>query len=192
MENTMTDINAYHLNANPSLYEVQKTNAFKFIVTGLDNLVSVTTGEVIPDAADTLKWSVTGIDTPSITQSPLEVRRGNTVMKSAGTPVFTNGRLALNDFVGAGTYDVLLAWQNLSFNFKTRRVGLMSEYKKDAYLIEYTTDFAKVVRVWHLFGCWVTSLSKTGFNNAANADNVGIDCSIEFDYAMPESPDSVE
>ena len=68
----------------------------------------------------------------------------------------------------------------------------MSEYKKDAYLIEYTTDFAKVVRVWHLLGCWVSSLSKTGFKNDANADNVGIDCTIEYDFALPEPTDSVE
>lgn len=192
MDNTITDINAYHLATNPSLYEVQKTNAFKFIVTGLDNLTYVTTGERIENAAETLKYSITGIDLPTFEQQPIEVRRGNTVMKSAGTPNFSGGALTLDDFVGAKTYDVLVAWQNLSYNVKTGRVGLMGDYKKTAYLIEYTTDFSKVVRVWHLFGCWVSNLTKSGFNNTQNADKVSINCTIQFDYAIPEAPDTVE
>lgn len=189
MDNTITEISTKRMTANPSLYENQKTNAFQFIVIGLDNVVSPTTGELIPNAADIIKYSVTSADLPSFAQSPLEIRRGNTVMKSAGTPTFSGGAITLNDFVGLQTYDVLLGWQNLSFNMKTRRNGLMKDYKKDAYLIEYTTDFSNVVRVWRLEGCWISNLTKTGFNNTNNADNVAINCTIEFDIAYPD-PDA--
>jgi len=192
MDNLRTDISTYHLTANPTLYESQKTNAFKFLVTGLDNLVNVATGEPIVNAADALKWSIKTFTPPSYSQQPLEIRRGNTVMKSAGTPTFNNSTISLNDFVGAKTYDVLMAWQYLSGNIKTGRNGLMKDYKKEAYLVEYTTDFAQVVRVWHLYGCWVSNLSKNDFDNSSTAQDVNISCTIEYDFAIPESPDNIE
>ena len=191
MDNTRTDISAYHIAANPDLFEVQKSNAFKFIITGLDNLVNPITGEVITNAADTLKQSVFSFDPPSFSQQPIEVRMGNTVSKTAGTPVFSDGTLSLHDFVGVATYDVLYACQALSFNIKTGRVGLASEYKKTAYLLEYTTDFSKIVRVWKLYGVFVSGLKKDGFDNSSNAQEVKIQCSLSYDWAEPENPEQL-
>lgn len=191
MDTTRTDISAYHMAASPDLYEVQKSNAFKFFVTGLDPLVSPVTGEIIPNAADVLKQSTFSFEAPSFTQEPITVRLGNTVNKTAGTPTFSDGSLNLHDFVGVATYDVLYAWQALSFSIKTGRVGLASEYKKTAYLLEYTTDFSKVVRVWKLSGVWVTNLKKDGFDNSANAQEVKIQCSLSYDWAEPQDPNQL-
>lgn len=191
MDNTRTDISAYHMAASPNLYEVQKSNAFKFIVTGLDPLTNPVTGQVIPNAADILKQSAFSFNPPSFSQQPIEVRMGNTVVKTAGTPTFSDGTLTLHDFVGVETYNVLYAWQALSFNIKTGRVGLAQDYKKTAYLLEYTTDFSKVVRVWKLYGVWVANLSKDSFNNAENASEVKIQCSISYDWAEPQDPNQL-
>lgn len=191
MDNTRTDISAYHMAANPDSFETQKSNAFKLIVTGLDPLTSPITGRVIPNASDILKQSIFSFEAPSFTQQPIEVRMGNTVTKTAGTPTFADTSLNLHDFVGIDTYNVLYAWQSLSFNIKTGRVGLASEYKKTAYLLEYTTDFSKVVRVWRLSGVWVSGLKKDGFNNAESASEVKIACSISYDWAEPEDPEQM-
>ena len=118
MDTTRTDISAYHMAASPDLYETQKSNAFKFFVTGLDPLTNPITGEIIPNASDTLKQSTFSFDPPSFNQDAITVRIGNTVNKTAGTPTFSDGSLNLHDFVGVGTYDVLYAWQALSFNIK--------------------------------------------------------------------------
>lgn len=191
MDNTRTDISAFHMAVAPDAFETQKTNAFKFIVTDLDPLTDPITGQLIPNAADVLKESVISFEEPSFTQSPIEVRRGNLVSKSAGTPTFTSGSLALHDFVGLATYNVLYAWQAKSFNIKTGRVGLQKDYKKTAYLIEYSTDFSTVIRVWKLTGVWISSLKKTGFDNSSNANEVQIQCSIEYDWATPEDPSTI-
>lgn len=192
MDNTRTDISAYHLVTNPDVYEPQKTNAFKFFVTDLDPLEDPTTGKIIPNAGDILKESVYAFDPPAFSQAPIEVRMGNTVMKTAGTPTFNNGTLRLHDWVGAETYDVLYAWQAKSFNIKTGRVGLAKDYKKTAYLIEYTSDFATIVRVWKLYGVWVQELSRDGsWNNADNANEMRINCNLVYDWAEPVNPEEL-
>lgn len=109
MDNTRTDISAYHMAANPDLFETQKTNAFKFIVMGLDPLTDPVTGKLIPNAEDVLKQSAFSFNPPSFTQQPISVRVGNTVMKAAGTPDFSDSTLSLHDYVGIQTYNVLYA-----------------------------------------------------------------------------------
>ena len=79
MDNTRTDISAYHIATNPDLFETQKTNAFKFIVTGLDNLVDPITGNTIANATDVLKQSTFSFDPPSFTQQPITVRMDSAI-----------------------------------------------------------------------------------------------------------------
>ena len=191
IDKTRTEISAYHLAVAPDTFETQKSNAGKFIVMGLDNLTDPVTGKLIPNASDILKQSIFSFEAPSFSQQPLEVRLGNTSVKTAGTPSFKDTNINLHDFVGLDTYNVLYAWQALSFNIKTGRVGLVSDYKKTAYMIEYTTDFSKVIRVWKLYGVWVTSLAKDGFNVSSNADEVKINCSLSYDWAEPEDPSQI-
>lgn len=191
MDNTRTDISVYNLVNKPDLFQPRQSNAFKFIVFGLDNLVNPRTGELIPNASDILKQSVFTGQVPSFNQQPIETRVGNTVMKAAGSPTFQDTSINLHDYVGAETYDVLYAWQNLSFNVKTGRTGLMSDYKKTAYLLEYNSDFSKVTDVWKLHGVWVSGLSKDGYDTSSTANEVKIQCSISYDWAEPEDPNQL-
>ena len=188
MDNTRTDISAFSHLAQPDLYETQKSNAFKLVVTGLDPLTSPITGELIPNASDKLKNAVFSFTPPSFSQEPITVRVGNTVCKSAGTPTFNDTTAGFHDYVGAEVYEVLYAWQSLSFNIKTGRTGLMSDYKKTAYVLEYNTDFSSLVRVWRLYGVWVNSLTKDPYDNSGNAQEVKINCSLSYDWAEPEDP----
>ena len=126
----------HHLAANTNLYEIQRTNNFEFIVTDIDGITKagMLGGEVngtIANAQEIIRLSVVESTIPHFSQPAIEVKRGNNTMKFAGVPTFEAGTLKLNDYIGAATKEVLMAWQNLSYNVVTEKVGLASEYKKD-------------------------------------------------------------
>ena len=133
------------------------------------------------NADDVIKLSVSSSSVPHFTQTTISVKRGNNEMKFAGTPSFGDGTIKLNDWIGAGTKDVLLAWQRLSYNVKTEKVGLAADYKRDAYLLEYTPD-DQLVTTWVLKGCWISGLSEDGFDHESNEKNV-ITATITYDKA---------
>lgn len=107
----MEQIGAYHLSDNPNMYEPQRNNNFIFIVTGIDNIVNAgyNDGQTIPNAAEVLKFSVVSVTLPSFSQSPIEIRRGNSVMKAAGLPSFNDGNLVINDYIGADGKSALMS-----------------------------------------------------------------------------------
>ena len=142
-------ISAYHLADNPELYEIQRSNNFDFIVTDIDNIVrsdakDTDTNRTISNAQNVLHFSVVSSSLPMFTQEVVTVNYGNSVMKAAGKPTFSDGTLVVNDFIGADTKSVLMAWQNLSYNVRTDKVGRMADYKKNCYLQEYTPDWQLV------------------------------------------------
>lgn len=185
---------AYVLADNPNLYEIQRKNYFEFVVTDINGILRAgSTGEEgnarIDNAQEVLRVSVVSAPIPHFTQTPIEIRRGNSVMKAAGVPSFNNGTLVVNDYIGADTKAVLMAWQNLSYNVRTEKVGLMSDYKKDAYLVEYTPDYQQV-RKWRLHGCWVSGISETDYSQESNEKNT-IQATIEYDRAEIDMSESI-
>lgn len=185
---------AYVLADNPNLYEIQRTNNFEFIVTDLDNLLRAGASgnenlAIIDNAQEVLRISVNSSAVPHFTQEPIVVRRGNSVQKFAGTPSFNEGSIVLNDYIGADTKAVLMAWQNLSYNVRTEKVGLVTDYKKDCYLVEYTPDYQEVRR-WRLHGCWVSSLSEPEYNHDSN-DKHTISATIQYDRAEIDMSDTI-
>lgn len=174
---------AYHLaNAANDLYEPMRSNAFRFIVTDIDNLVRADSSQTIKNAQERLEFSVVSSSVPTFTQSVLEIRRGNSVMKAAGVPTFSEGSLVINDYLGADGKSILLAWQALSYDVKTQRVGLMSKYKKDCYLLEYSPDYSRIVRQWILHKCWVSGVSQDAFN-VESGDTRKVSATIQYDWA---------
>ena len=101
--------------------------------------------------------------------------------KDEDYPIFVTGDF--NDYIGADTKSVLMAWQNMSYNVRTEKVGSLdvTPYKKDCYLIEYTPDYRKV-RTWRLYGCWISSLTE-GEYTAEDGGKHNIDCTIQYDRA---------
>lgn len=185
---------AYHLANNPKLSEPARSNSFRFIVTDIDNIIRVgytadDDAKVarISNAQEMLEFSVTKAAIPQFTQTAIEIRRGNSVMKAAGIPTFSDGSLTINDYIGADGKSILMAWQNLSYNVKTQMVGYMSDYKKNCWLIEYDPNY-KVVRQWILYGCWITGISQPEFD-AENGDKRQITATIAYDWAEMQLPD---
>ena len=189
-------IGTYHLADNPQLYEIQRGNTFEFIVTDIDNIlragaIGTERNARFTNAQEVLRLSATGAPVPHFQQNVVEVRRGNSVLKYAGTPTFSSGTLTLNDFIGADTKAVVMAWQNLSYNVRTDKVGSLdvTNYKKNCYLIEYTPDFRKV-RQWILYGCWVSNISE-GDYSSDSGDKKQITVTIEYDHAEIDTSDSI-
>lgn len=192
--NTPTDtpMGTYHLASNPNLYEVQRTNNFEFVVTGLDGILKAgaigdESTATIGNAQEVLRMSVLSSTVPHFSQTPIEVKRGNSTIKFAGVPDFGAGTLVLNDFIGADTKAVCMAWQNLSYNARTQKVGLASDYKKEAYLIEYTPDNQKV-RQFKLYGCWISNLTESDHSFETN-DKSQITLEIQYDHAEIDMSD---
>lgn len=184
-------LGTYYLTDNPKYYEIQRSNNFVFYVSGLSKAFNIANNKYAQDNADdVIKISVNRATVPHFTQSAIQVKRGNNTMKFAGVPEFGSGSIDLNDYIGAGTKDVLLAWQNKSYDVRTEKVGLASDYKKDAYLLEYTPDY-QLVRTWKLMGCWISGLSEGEYSHDS-ADKHTISATIEYDKAWIDISDVEE
>lgn len=191
-----TQIGTYHLADNPQLFEIQRQNNFEFIVTDIDDIqragtIGTESNSKIKNAQEMLRLSVTKAFVPHFKQETVSVKRGNTTLKYAGVPSFDAGSLDFNDFIGADVKSILMAWQNMSYNVDTEKVGALdvTPYKKNCYLIEYTPDYRKV-RTWRLYGCWISALSE-GEYSSDSGDKHQISCTIEYDRAQIDLTESI-
>ena len=189
-----TGISTYHLADNPALYEPSRNNAFEFLCYNHDSLLmagktddNATDADYLTGLQEVIKLSVAEASVPHYDLDVIEVKRGNSTMKFAGTPTFAEGSLKCNDYVGAQTKDFLLAWQALAYNVQADVVELAGKYKKDCTLVEYAPDYSKVIRKWTLKGCWIKSLSEGSFSHDSQ-DKRSVDVTIVYDRAIPEVP----
>lgn len=184
----MAQIGTYHLADNPQLYQPQLAFNFEFVLTDIDDILRAgalgnEANARIKNAQEVLRCSVVSCDVPHFSQDEIAIQRGNNTVYFAGKPTFKEGTVVVNDFIGADTKSVLMAWQALSYNVGTEKIGSLdvTNYKKDAYLIEYTPDFRKV-RQWILHGCWVKGLSEDGYSYESG-DSKKITATIRYDRA---------
>ena len=173
----------YYIANNPERYEPQRSNNFEFVVDFSNtDLYLPGTNTPLNDSQKILRVSVTSAPVPHFSQTPITIDRGNNQAKFAGKPTFGNGPLVVNDYIGDSAKEILVAWQALSYNVMTEKVGLASDYKKKATLIEYTPDL-QVVRSWNMYGCWISGISEDAYNSDQNSKKQTT-ATIEYDYAM--------
>lgn len=202
-----TGIGTYHLAGNPDLYEPSRNNAFEFILDlnstdawriantkdAEDRLLAAGVSlakaddetNYINDISNVIRLSVAESSVPHFDLEVIRIRRGNSEMKFAGTPTFSEGTLKCNDYVGAKTKEVLLAWQRMAYDVTNDVVELAGNYKRNCKLVEYAPDYSKIIRSWTLYGCWVKTLSEGNFSHDSN-DKRSIDVTIVYDRAVPE------
>lgn len=184
----------YHISSNISNYEVARSNFFSFIVEDLGDLVRPDFNLVTPDEQDlitngqeVIKLSVTKNSIPHFSIAPIEIRRGNSVVKYAGNPTFDAGTLECQDFVGIDTKTTLMAWQNLAYNVVTDKGGRAKDYKKNCTLVEYDQT-GNEIRHWEMIGCWISGISEEDFDVTQDGDRK-ITCQIQYDRAILHRPD---
>ncbi len=219
-DSTRTDTSAlgtYHISTDLQNYETARSNFFQLIVENLDDLLypeysysdnnltdaSYVTGKSKKKlmGQDVLRLSINKAFVPHFSMTPIEVRRGNSVVKFADTPTWDgNKTLEFQDFVGLETKSVLMAWQALAYDVMTDTQGRAARYqvgvdgsnqpiyrpgyKKDCTLVEYTPDF-QPIRYWKLIGCWISAIQESDFD-VTNGGNGGRQITVTFEYDRAE------
>ena len=192
MANINDGLSAYHLSTGTHrAYQPAKKNFFEFIVEGIDNLLKpgvevdlAEDSDYITNGQEVIRLTVNKAPVPHFELNDIEIRKGNSIVHYAGTPTFNDGTLEVDDMIGAQSKAVLEAWQNLAYNVVTDKGGRAIDYKKNATLIEYTSDHVKV-RSWRLIGCWIKNISEDDYDKT-NDDLVRIQGTIRYDRAIPE------
>lgn len=201
-------LGSYHISADIQNYEPAKSNHFTFIVHDLTDLLPVDyTGETNTDQDESeyfanpdevIKLSVKSFSPPHFNVSPITIRRGNSIVKYADVPEWSEQTLELEDYIGLNTKSVIMAWQGLAYDVVHDTQGragdwydsnglLHKGYKKDCTLVEYTPDFQQV-RYWDLIGCWVSNVSESPFEVDGSGDRK-INATIQYDRAIMHMPD---
>ena len=182
-------LGTYYIADNPKYFEPQRQNNFIFYVEGLNGKLNIPYNTYAQqNAEEVLKLSVNSSSVPHFTISTVTLKRGNNTMKFAGVPEFGEGQIALNDFIGAGTKDVLLAWQKQAYDVQTEKVGLATDYKVDAYLLEYTPEY-QLVRTWILRGCWISGISEDAYDHDNGGNMKILNATIQYDKAYIDTSD---
>lgn len=178
----------YVLANNPNIYEPQRTHDFEFIITGIDNILKAGTdgsspSNYISNVQEILRISLSKAFVPHFTLNTFSVKRGNNEVNFAGgVSAWSGGDLEFTDWIGAETKEALMGWQNLAYDIRTEKVGLVSDYKKECYLVEYTPD-RQVVRTWVLHGCFVYDVSETDRNHEDSSTPCKVTAKIKYDWA---------
>lgn len=176
----------YHIaGATGQLYEPSRNSTFDFICTDLAGILDPSNNSAaIANADEVLRISVMTSTVPNFKITPVEIRRGNSVIKAAGLPSFEAGSIKLQDYIGAKTKSIIEAWQALAYNVRLDRVGYMSDYKKDCTLVEYDVGFRQI-RSWTLKGCWISGITEGDYDKSNN-ELRQITATLEYDRAIPE------
>ena len=132
--------------SNQRAYEPQRQNHFEVRVLGIPN-------------ARELTLAVAEFSLPNITNSPVEVPRGNFRVRFAGQAEFTGmDSLTVVDFIGVDTEMIIKGWSDLVFNPETGLIGYASDYKKDAIVMEHGPDGSDQ-RSWQIHGIWPSGVA---------------------------------
>lgn len=193
-----TSLSTGHISADLGSYEAARTGFFTLIVDDLDNIVRASVAkndsadtfsgsDVIPKAGDYLRLNVVKAKVPHFSVEVHSYRRGNDVVKFAGVPTFDEGSITVDDVVGLDTKSILMAWQALTYDVKSRKGGRMRDYKKTCTLVEYTQDYEKV-RSWTLYGCFPSDFSEDDFDKE-NDGKRQISMTIQYDRAEMDLPE---
>lgn len=188
-------LTAQHISTNLANYEAARSGFFVFMVDDLDGIVKPTysgdpeeagDNDRLQSAQEYLRLNVTKASVPHFSLESLAYRRGNEVVKFAGTPSWNEGSITVDDVVGLDTKSILMAWHQLAYNPYTRKGGRMKDYKKTCTLIEYTQDYEQI-RSWTLYGCWISSIDEDGFDKEGDGKRQ-ISATIEYDRAEMSLP----
>ena len=178
-----TEFGTYHIASSPKQYQPIRTNNFRCLVYGLEGLLRAgSEDDVIRNAREVIDFSVVSFDPPKFSQNPLKVERGNSTVNYAGKASFNQSNLVINDFAGADGKSILKAWQALSYDVENDTIPSSDVYKKDAVILEYLPDNT-LVNVYNLYGCWVSDLNETGWNNESSEKKV-VTAQITYDRCV--------
>lgn len=192
-------LGTYHIAQHPELYTPSRSNNFVFyplfdkrlLRAGVNPETATDNDYISADKAqEVLMLSVSGAAVPHPTQTVVEVKRGNTVVKFPGAWTYEAGSFVFEDYIGAETKEVLMAWRALSGNLHDETVGSKANCTFNGILVEYTPDHRQI-RHWDFYGCWINQLSEGDFSSEDDGKRQ-VTATIQYDRALPGLPDDAE
>ncbi|AWD93025.1 tail tube protein [Bacillus phage vB_BceM-HSE3] len=150
--------------ANSTTYEVQRTNNFEVIVSDLPEILTL---------------AVESFPLPTVSTSPIEVAYGNSKVKVAGSPEFSDGDLVVKDFITADIEKIINDWHRKVYNPKSDKIGWAAEYKKTVTVNEFGPN-GEFVRSWILEGAWPSNVAY-GDMSYESADKKNITMTLTYD-----------
>ena len=173
----------YHAMANKKLYEPQRTTDFELVIPGLEGMINIGTGTPIMNSEETLRLAVASCSIPHYSVAVQTQRRGNSVVKYAGTASFEAGSVSIRDWIGADSKMALYSWMHQAYDVYTDKTGLLEDYKRDGCtLIELTPD-KQVVRSWTLYGCWISDMKEKEWSHDDENSERLVEATLQFDKA---------
>lgn len=185
---------AYHIANNKVEYNPQRKDNFTLVVTGIDDLLrvgsrdgSTDSKDKMTDGQEQIMLALKSCGTPQFSQGEIPINRGNSVIKFAGKPTFSDISFSAYDYIGSNIKDILLAWQQLSYNSKYDYVGNAKSYKKNCQLLQLTPD-GTLVRYWDIKGAWLKDVKPGDFDYSSD-DAQTVDATLVYDWAELRMPD---
>lgn len=177
---------------NVNDWEPQRNNNFELVIEDLDTLVTAANtdassdeGKIYPpNAAERIMLSVDSFSAPTIEIQQITTHYANNSIKWAGKPEFPNSTVVINDYIGIEVEQILAAWFRCAYDFRTEQIGLASDYKKTAYLIEYDPKGGQA-RTWRLDGCWLASFQLGDWNQSGNEQRK-LNATLVYDRVIPD------
>lgn len=190
-------LGSYHISSDIRNYEPAKSNHFSLIVHDLTNLLpadyafdrdgETVANDYMQNPDEVIKLSVKSFTPPHFNVGVITIRRGNSIVKYADVPEWTEQQIELEDYLGLNTKSAIMAWQALAYDVVHDTQGRAIDYKKDCTLVEYTPDFQQV-RYWELIGCWISNVSESPFEVDGSGDRK-ITATLQYDRAIMHMPD---
>lgn len=185
-------LSTYHLSTGTHrTYQPAKGNFFEFIVEDLGDLLKpgveeelAQDSDYITNGQEVIRLTISKAGIPHFSLNDIEVRKGNSVVHYAGVPTFDETSIEVDDMIGAQSKAVLEAWQNRAYNVVTDKGGRAVDYKRNATMIEYTSDHVRV-RSWKLLGCYIREVSEDDYDKETD-DLRRVTATIRYDRAIPE------
>lgn len=170
-----SQLNAAFMSTEP-MYEVQRTNNFRFVVdlSQFANNTTYASSQIIELACDT-------VGLPTVSNDPVELDYGNSQIKVAGKATVDDISVAVKDFIEPDVEKILWNWRLQVYNPQTGKVGWAKNYKKTCTIVQYGPN-GEVVRKWQLDGCWPTSLD-LGDMDYSSGDKKQITMNLSVDNA---------
>lgn len=188
---------AFHIAQNKVEYNPQRKDNFMLIVDFGDDMLRVGAREGSTDAQDIIKaldaqnqliLTLKSCSTPKVNQSTININRGNSVIKFAGKPTFSDMTFEAYDYIGSFVKDALLAWQNQSYNTTYDYIGNAKTYKKHAQLLQLTPN-GTLVRYWDIEGMWLTEVTPGDYDFSQDSEQ-SVSCTASIDWAEMHLPDN--
>ena len=166
---------AGHFATNPN-FEVQRANHFE-IVLNLGNDILQGDGDVI---SEHIRLSVKSINAPKVTSEQITLKHGNDTVKVAAAPSYEDLSIQVHDTLGLDQINAIQKWYNRVFDYNTKLMGMVSNYKTSGILYMYSPDGSKK-RQWVLEGVWPKSYGNgTDFSyESTEAQSVTLDLSVD-------------